>query len=66
MDILNAFFLFNIVASITILIGFFSMRESVNAGFNAAKARVSSAQLGGVAGAATSMAILASVAHLFQ
>jgi hypothetical protein len=66
MDILNAFFVFNVTASIAVLVAFFSMRETVSAGFAAAKEKVATFNMAGAAGAATSMVLLASVANLFR
>jgi uncharacterized membrane protein HdeD (DUF308 family) len=66
MDMINTFFVVNLTASIAVLIAFFAMRDSVNDGFAAVKTRISNGQWSGVAGAATSMVLLAGVANLFQ
>jgi hypothetical protein len=66
MDILNTFLVFNIAATVAVLIAFASMRESVGAGFTAVKEKFAEFNMAGAAGAATSMALLASVATLFR
>ena len=66
MDILNTFFVFNIVACIAVLIGFFSFRDSVGAGIARVCDGVANFNLGGAAGAATSLVVMASVANLFR
>jgi hypothetical protein len=66
MDILNAFFVFNTVATVATLAAFFAMRESVAEGLGAIKAKAGTLNFAGAAGAATSLVVLASVAHLFQ
>lgn len=66
MDILNTFFVFNIVACIAVLIGFFSFRDSVGAGIARARDGIARFNVAGAAGAATSMVVMASVATLFR
>jgi hypothetical protein len=66
MDVLNTFLVFNITASIAVLLGFFMMRDSVAATVTGLKARAASFNVAGAAGAATSMVVLASVATLFR
>ena len=66
MDVLNTFFIFNFTASIAVLAGFFLMRESASAAVSSIGKRVAAFNFAGVAGAATSMVLLASVAVLFR
>jgi hypothetical protein len=66
MDALNTFFVFNITASIAVLVAFFMMRDGVSAAANRIGERVASFNFAGAAGAATSMVLLASVATLFR
>jgi len=66
MDALNTFFVFNISASIVVMIAFLTMRDGVAAGVENLKARVSSFNFAGAGGAATSLVLLASVASLFR
>ena len=68
MDLLNSFFLFNLTASIAVLVAFFLLRDEVGtalAGFRL-KTRAMSFNLAGAAGAATSLVLLTSVAALFR
>lgn len=66
MDALNTFFVFNITATIAVMIGFFMMRENVAATVTGIRQRVANFNFAGAAGAATSMVVLASVATLFR
>lgn len=66
MDLLNTFFVFNLTATVAVLAGFFLMRENVAATVTNVKARISDFSVAGVAGAATSMVLLTSVAALFR
>ena len=66
MDALNTFFVFNITASIVVLAGFFMMRDSVATTLAGVKRGITSFNVAGAAGAATSMVVLASVATLFR
>jgi hypothetical protein len=66
MDLLNTFLLFNVAATVAVLIGFVAMRDTVADGFSAVAAKFSGFNTAGAAGAATSMVVLASVVHLFQ
>jgi hypothetical protein len=66
MDLLNAFFLFNLSATLAVLAGFFLMRENVAATVANAKAKISDFNMAGAAGAATSMVLLTSIAVLFR
>jgi hypothetical protein len=66
MDIFNAFLLFNLGATVLVLIGFASMRDTVSEGFGAVKSKLEGLNFAGTAGAATSVVVLASVANLFQ
>ena len=66
MDLLNTFFLFNLTATITLLVGFFFTRENIAATVENTKARITDFNIAGAAGAATSMVLLTSVAVLFR
>lgn len=66
MDALNTFFVFNITATIAVLLGFFMMRDDVAAAVSGVGKRIASFNFAGAAGAATSMVVLASVATLFR
>lgn len=66
MDALNTFFVFNITATIAVLVGFFMMRESVATTVAGIGQRIARFNVAGAAGAATSMVMLASVATLFR
>ena len=66
MDILNTFFVFNLTATIAVLAGFFLMRDNVAAVAANAKAKITHFNVAGAAGAATSIALLSSVAVLFR
>jgi hypothetical protein len=66
MDALNTFFVFNISASIAVLVGFLLLREDVVSNAGKMKARLSGLNFAGFGGAATSMVLLASVASLFR
>jgi hypothetical protein len=65
-DLLNTFLAFNVAASALTLIAFAAMREPASDGLKKAKAKLSAAHIAGMGGAATSLVLLASVAHLFQ
>ena len=68
MDLLNTFFLFNLTASIAVLVAFFLLRDEVSAAFASfrGKTRAMRFNLAGAAGAATSLVLLTSVAALFR
>jgi hypothetical protein len=66
MDILNTFFVANIVATVAVLVAFFSLRDSVGATIGRARQSVARFNVAGAAGAATSMVVMASVATLFR
>ncbi|TAG02065.1 MAG: hypothetical protein EAZ30_10640 [Betaproteobacteria bacterium] len=66
MNLLNTFLLFNLAATVAVLIGFFAMRENVAEGVASLKAKFSGFSAAGASGAAMSMVLLASVANLFQ
>lgn len=66
MDALNTFFVFNLVASIVVLAGFFMLRENVAETAGRMGKQMARFNLAGVTGAATSVVMLASVAALFQ
>ena len=66
MDLLNTFFLFNLTATIALLVGFFFMRENIVASVANAEAKFTDFNMAGAAGAATSMMLLASIAVLFR
>lgn len=66
MDLLNTFFLFNLTATVALLVGFFFMRENIAATVENTKAKIAEFNMAGAAGAATSMVLLASVAVLFR
>ena len=66
MDLLNTFFLFNLTATIALLVGFFFTRENIAATVENTKAKITDFNIAGAAGAATSMMLLASIAVLFR
>jgi uncharacterized protein YccT (UPF0319 family) len=66
MDLLNSFFAFNALATAAALVAFATMREPIAAQLSNAKAKLSNVNVAGLGGAATSLVLLASVAHLFQ
>ena len=66
MDLLNTFFLFNLTATIALLVGFFFTRENIASNVENTKAQVAEFNIAGAAGAATSMMLLASIAALFR
>ena len=66
MDLLNTFFLFNLTATIALLVGFFFTRENIASNVENTKAQVAELSMAGAAGAATSMMLLASIAVLFR
>ena len=66
MDILNTFFVFNLTATIAVLVGFFLLRENVAATVANVQAKIAHFNVAGAAGAATSIALLSSVAVLFR
>lgn len=66
MDILNTFLVFNIVATIAVLIAFFTLRDNLGASVTRARASIARFNVAGAAGAATSMVVMASVATLFR
>ena len=66
MDLLNTFFVFNLTATIALLVGFFFTRENNAAMVENAKAKITGFNMAGAAGAATSMMLLASIAVLFR
>jgi hypothetical protein len=66
MDYLNAFLAFNATATAIALVAFATMREPIAASIEKAKAKMSDINVAGLGGAATSLVLLASVAHLFQ
>jgi hypothetical protein len=69
MDILNTFFAMNLIATAAVLLGFFFLRDSVTQAAKRASARAAGLTLAmpaGLAGAATSMVLLTSVAALFR
>ena len=66
MDLLNTFFLFNLTATIALLVGFFFTRENIAATVENTKAKITDFNMAGAAGAATSMMLLASIAVLFR
>jgi hypothetical protein len=66
MDLLNSFFAFNALATASALVAFATMREPIAAHIDNTKAKFANANLAGLGGAATSLVLLASVAHLFQ
>ncbi len=66
MDLLNTFLLFNITATIAVLVMFLLMRENVAAALLNGKVYAARFNVAGAAGAATSMVLLTSVAALFR
>lgn len=66
MDALNTFFVFNITATIAVLLGFLMTRDDIAATVSGVGKRIASFNFAGAAGAATSMVVLASVATLFR
>jgi UDP-N-acetylmuramyl tripeptide synthase len=66
MDLLNSFFAFNALATASALVAFATMREPITAHVETAKAKLADVNVAGLGGAATSLVLLASVAHLFQ
>ena len=66
MDLLNTFFLFNLTATIALLVGFFFTRENIASTVENTKAHFAEFSIAGAAGAATSMMLLASIAVLFR
>ena len=66
MDILNTFFVFNLTATIAVLVGFFLLRENVAATVANVQAKIAYFNVAGAAGAPTSIALLSSVAVLFR
>lgn len=66
MDLLNTFFIFNLTATIALLGGFFFTRENIAATAANAKVKSTTFNMAGVAGAATSLLLLTSVAVLFR
>jgi hypothetical protein len=66
MDLLNTFFVFNLTATIAVLVGFFMMRDGIAVVVADVKAKASGFNVAGAAGAATSMVMLTSVAALFR
>jgi hypothetical protein len=66
MDYLNAFLAFNASATALALLAFATMREPIAASLEKAKSKFSDVNVAGLGGAATSLVLLASVAHLFQ
>lgn len=66
MDLFNAFLLFNLSATVLVLIGFALLRENVSEGFGAVMSKLRGFNFAGAAGAATSLVVLTSVANLFQ
>jgi hypothetical protein len=66
MDALNTFFVFNITATIVVLLGFMMMRDDIAATVSGVGKRIANFNFAGAAGAATSMVVLASVATLFR
>jgi hypothetical protein len=66
MDYLNTFLAFNACATAITLIAFATMRESIASTINNVKSKLSDINVAGLGGAATSLVLLASVAHLFQ
>ena len=66
MDLLDTFFLFNLTATIALLVGFFFTRENIAATVENTKAKITDFNMAGAAGAATSMMLLASIAVLFR
>ena len=51
MELLNTFFLFNLAATIALLVGFFFMRENIAATVENTKAKVAAFNIAGAAGA---------------
>ncbi|MBC7709208.1 MAG: hypothetical protein H7203_04050 [Rhizobacter sp.] len=66
MDLLNTFLIFNLTATLATLAGFFLMRDNVAATVANATAKITHFNVAGAAGAATSIALLTSLAVLFR
>ena len=66
MDLLNAFFVFNLTATVAMVIAFCLTRDGTVASASKSGKRFADLSLAGATGAATSMVLLASVATLFQ
>jgi hypothetical protein len=66
MDLLNAFFVFNLTATVAMVIGFCFVRDGTVAAASNIGKRFANFNVAGASGAATSMVLLASVATLFQ
>ena len=66
MDLLNTFFIFNLSATVAVLVGFALIGNSVASTVANVKARVAGFNVAGMAGAASSMALLSTVAVLFR
>lgn len=66
MDLLNAFFVFNLTATVATVIAFCVTRSDTAVAASDSGKRFADFNVAGATGAATSMVLLASVAALFQ
>lgn len=66
MDLLNAFFVFNLTATVAMVVGFVVTPDSAVGAASSAGKRFANFNVAGASGAAVSMVLLTSVATLFQ